>query len=135
MDDFPAFDPGAQFPKMSVRPEPFSEGDDDILRVVIGRANSPFCWQHGLRVLLLDEDAGIWSVAELQFDPATCRYVEIRRAAYDLEREAIGALLSRTLASGFEEVARASSLLNDWLVRNFGHTIDESRSRPRIGYR
>ena len=107
------------------------EGDRDILRIAVGPANMPFVWQHDRRLLLLDEDAGLWSFAELEFDPATCRYVEIRRSGYEMEREAVGVLLSHALSSGFEEVARASTQLNDWLLQYFGHSIDESRPRPR----
>ncbi|MGD9711151.1 MAG: hypothetical protein AB7V46_03685 [Thermomicrobiales bacterium] len=103
----------------------------DIVRLTVGRPGTPFVWQHDRRLLLLDEDAGLWSFAELEFDSANCRYVEIRRSGYEMEREAIGVLLSRALSSGFEEVARASVLLNDWLIRYFGHTISESRARPR----
>lgn len=111
-------------------PEQRWEGESDILRVSITNVATPFVWQHGRRLLLLDEDAGLWSFAELEFDPATCRYVEIRRSGYEMEREAVGVILSRALSSGFEEVARASTQLNDWLLRYFGHSIDESRSRP-----
>ncbi|MEZ4498477.1 MAG: hypothetical protein R2839_00100 [Thermomicrobiales bacterium] len=131
MDTLP-FDRDAE-PENWTSPSPDRrEGDEDILSLLVGRSNGPFVWQHGQRLLLLDEDAGIWSVAELEFDKSTCRYVEIRRSGYDTEREAIGAVLSRALASGFEEVVRASKLLNSWLLRNFGHTIEESRARPRL---
>ena len=51
--------------------------------------------------------------------PSTCRYVEIRRAGYEMEREAIGVLLSRVLYSGLDEVARASAQLNNWLISLF----------------
>lgn len=135
MDDVEPFDHLSQTGK-SPDPTELSprtpRGDDhDFLQLEFNRTNGPFVWQQGVRLLLLDEDAGIWSFAELQFVHGTCRYVELRRAAYEMEREAVGALLSRALASGFDEVARATNELNDWLIRNFGHTIDESSSRPR----
>lgn len=106
------------------------EGGDDVRHFVVSRASTPFVWQHERRLLLLDEEAGLWSLAELEFDEETCRYVEVRRAGYDMEREAIGACLSRALASGFDAVLDISAQLNAWLVENFGHTIGESRARP-----
>jgi hypothetical protein len=89
----------------------------------------PFVWQTGRRLLLLDEELGQWVFAELEFDPRTCRYVEIRRGAYDMEREAIGVLLSRALASGFSSVEESAASLNDWLMKHYGHSIQESRMR------
>jgi hypothetical protein len=65
------------------------------------RAPTPFAWQCGLQLLLLDEDpGGFWVVAELEFDPIRCHYVEVRRAPYIWFREALGALMSRALYSG-----------------------------------
>jgi len=103
----------------------------DVLRVQIGRPPAPFIWQSEQRLLLLDEEHAVWVFAELEFDPATCRYVEIRRAAYEMEREAVGALLSRALASGMKAVEDSAASLNAWLIRFYGHSIQESRARPR----
>jgi hypothetical protein len=82
-------------------------------------------------LLLLDEEAGLWVLAELAFEPATCRYAEIRRAVYDMEREAVGALMSRALASGMEAVEDSAARLSEWLMTYFGHSVRESRARPR----
>lgn len=95
---------------------------------------SPFVWQHGLRLLLLDDESVGWVLAELEFDPETCRYSEIRRAVYEWEREAIGALLSRALASGDRAVREAAGTLNSWLLEHYGHTIHETRNRPNFRF-
>src|SRR5688572_5114344 len=61
------------------------------------RAAAPFVWQFERRLLLLDEEPPLWVLAELEFDVEACRYVEVRRASYQWPREAVGALLSRSL--------------------------------------
>ena len=94
-----------------------------------GRPPAPFVWQSGRRLLLLDEEFSQWVFAELEFDPSTCRYVEIRRGTYDMEREAIGVLLSRALASGTESVEESAASLNAWLLKHYGHSIQESRMK------
>lgn len=94
-----------------------------------GRPAIPFVWQSGRRLLLLDEELAQWVFAELEFDPNICRYVEIRRGTYDMEREAIGVLLSRALASGIASVEESAASLNVWLMKHYGHSIQESRMR------
>jgi hypothetical protein len=65
------------------------------------RAPTPFHWQSGLQLILVDEDPDdFWVLAELQFDPELCRYNEMHRASYLWFREALGAAMSRALASG-----------------------------------
>jgi hypothetical protein len=64
--------------------------------------------------LLLEREFGYWILAELQFEPEICRYSEIRRAIYRWEREAVGALLSRTIAYGSRATAEAAELLDTW---------------------
>jgi len=98
-------------------------------RLTYGRPPVPFVWQSELRLLLLDAEFGQWVFAELEFDPSTCRYVEIRRGAYEMEREAIGVLLSRALASGMVSVEESAASLNTWLMKHYGHSIQESRMR------
>ncbi len=103
----------------------------DVLRLQSVRSPVPFVWQSERRLLLLDEEEGLWVFAELEFDSGICRYVEIRRAAYEMEREAVGVLLSRALASGMKAVEGSAVSLNSWLIKYFGHSIQESRTRPR----
>lgn len=98
-------------------------------RPQFARPAIPFVWQSGRRLLLLDEEFAQWVFAELEFDPGACRYVEIRRATYDMEREAIGVLLSRALASGIRSVEESATSLNTWLMKHYGHSIQESRMR------
>lgn len=75
----------------------------------------PFVWQCGRRLLLLEWQFDYWVLAELDFDPRMCRYIEIRRAFYEWEREAMGALLSRTIACGEKATAEAAELLDIWM--------------------
>lgn len=75
----------------------------------------PFVWQCGRRLLLLEWEYDVWVLAELDFDPRMCRYTEIRRAFYEWEREAMGALLSRTIAFGEKATAEAAELLDVWV--------------------
>ena len=114
--------------------QPFSSDADAIdvswFDADIPPTPAPFVWQHERRLLLLDEEPIGWVLAELEFDPETCRYTEVRRAVYEWEREGIGALLSRALASGDVAVRDAAEALNGWLVEHYDHTIHESRTRP-----
>ncbi len=77
----------------------------------------PFVWQCGRRLLLLEWEQGFWVLAELEFDPRLCRYTELRRAFYEWEREAAGALLSRTIAYGDEAAIESAELLDVWIRR------------------
>lgn len=81
-----------------------------------GSSSVPFAWQHGNRLLLLEEGPRGWLMAELRFDPAACHYVEVRRARYRWAREAAGALLSRALVVGDEGAERISRDLQSWLA-------------------
>jgi hypothetical protein len=77
----------------------------------------PFVWQAGRRLLLLEREMGHWVLAELQFEPEICRYSELRRAFYRWEREAVGALLSRTIAYGEKASTESAELLDIWMRR------------------
>jgi hypothetical protein len=77
----------------------------------------PFVWQNGRRLLLLEREQGLWVLAELQFEPEICRYTELRRAFYQWEREAVGALLSRTIGYGEAAATESAELLDVWMSR------------------
>ncbi len=77
----------------------------------------PFVWQCGRRLLMLEHEQGQWVMAELEFQPEICRYSELRRAFYDWEREAVGALLSRTIRYGEVAAAESAELLDGWIRR------------------
>ena len=77
----------------------------------------PFVWQNGRRLLLLEREQGFWVLAELEFEPEICRYTELRRAFYQWEREAVGALLSRTIGYGEEAAIESAELLDVWMSR------------------
>lgn len=81
------------------------------------RALRPFVWQSGRRLLLLDREHGHWVLAEFEFAPEICRYTELRRAFYRWEREAVGALLSRTIRYGDDAAAESAELLDVWIGR------------------
>jgi hypothetical protein len=84
------------------------------------RAPTPFVWQHGRRLLLLDDEHLGWVLAELRFDVERCRYIEVRRATYRWPREAVGAVLSRALASGDDAAEDSARSLHQWLSRYYG---------------
>lgn len=77
----------------------------------------PFAWQSGRRLWILDGRDAEWVVAELEFDPRECRYIEVRRAAYRWPREAAGALLGRALSGGAANAEEASRSLTLWANR------------------
>lgn len=79
---------------------------------------SPFAWQDGRRLWILDGGSAQWVLAELMFEPRTCRYLEIRRSTYRWPREAAGALLGRTFAGGQRRAEDAARGLNEWVLRS-----------------
>jgi hypothetical protein len=87
------------------------------------RAPNPFVWQHGRQLILLDDDPMGWVMAELRFDDELLHYVEVRRAVYPLTREAIGAVISRALASGDHAAVDTALSLHDWLSTYYGIDI------------
>lgn len=76
---------------------------------------TPFVWQHGRMLLLLDRDPAGWLFAELRFVAADCRYVEVLRAAYDWSGEAVGVLISRALPHGEAAAGLAADAVREWL--------------------
>lgn len=95
------------------------------------RAPMPFAWQQGRQLILLDDDPEGWVMAELHFDADLCRYVEVRRAVYPLTREAIGAVISRALASGDHAAVDTALSLHDWLSTYYGiEIVTDIISRP-----
>ncbi|MEA2582759.1 MAG: hypothetical protein QOF33_844 [Thermomicrobiales bacterium] len=96
----------------------------------VHRAPTPFVWQHGRRLLLLDDEQRGWVMAELRFDVERCRYVEVRRATYRWPREAVGAILSRALASGYDAAEDSACSLRQWLSRYYGFALYAEPSGP-----
>ena len=92
------------------------------------RSETPFAWQDGRRLLLLDEEPGGWTFAELRFDDVRCHYVEVRRATYRWPREAAGAILARGLGFGPEAVERLAVALDRWLAAHLALTGREDRT-------
>lgn len=78
----------------------------------------PFAWQHGRILWILDWEPGGWVLAELWFDCGTCCYAEARRARYQWQREAAGALLGRVLGADANEVVVVAASLDAWLAAN-----------------
>jgi hypothetical protein len=77
----------------------------------------PFAWQDGRRLWILDGGSGDWVLAELLFEPRSCRYLEVRRSNYQWPREAAGALLGRTFAGGQRQVEDAARGLSEWITK------------------
>ena len=90
---------------------------------VVKPAPEPFAWQNGNQLLLMDVDQGGWQFAELVFVPGECRYIELRRSTYEWPREAVGALLSRALASGDSALIDTVEQFHDYLSRHFNISI------------
>jgi hypothetical protein len=86
--------------------------------VATSQDRPPFAWQDGRRLWILDGGPTSWILAELLFEPATCCYVEVRRASYRWPREAAGALLGRTFAAGQKRAEDAARELNAWVARS-----------------
>jgi hypothetical protein len=80
--------------------------------------SGPFAWQDGRRLWILDGTETNWVLAELIFDPQSCRYLEVRRATYRWPREAAGALLGRTFAGGRLRAEEAARGLSAWITRS-----------------
>ncbi|MCC7021573.1 MAG: hypothetical protein IT338_02030 [Thermomicrobiales bacterium] len=78
---------------------------------------APFSWQDGRRLWILERAGLRWTLAELRFEPGCCCYLEVRRASYRWPREAAGAFLARTVASGDGRLAEAAGVLAEWVKR------------------
>jgi hypothetical protein len=110
---------------------PFDNGNpvltvDSVVRSVtrvLLQAPNPFAFQNGDQLLLLDIDGDAWHFAELQFQAADCSYTEIRRVQYESAREAIGALLSRSLAQGESAMIDTVEGLHEYLMRHYNIPI------------
>ena len=85
--------------------------------VTVALKTTPFTWQDGRRLWLLDGQPRNWVLAELVFDPTSCRYLEVRRTTYRWPREAAGALLGRTFASGESQAENAARGLVEWAIK------------------
>jgi hypothetical protein len=77
----------------------------------------PFAWQDGRRLWILDGGSREWVLAELLFEPQSCRYLEVRRANYRWPREAAGALLGRIFAGGERRAEDAARGLSAWITK------------------
>jgi hypothetical protein len=55
----------------------------------------PFVLQFERKLFLVTWELTRWTLAELEFDAASCTFVEQRRTFYEWPREAFGVLLSR----------------------------------------
>jgi hypothetical protein len=78
---------------------------------------TPFAWQDGRRLWILDTYGADWVLAELLFDPQSCRYLEVRRSTYRWPREAAGALLGRAFIGGQARAEDAARSLVEWSAR------------------
>jgi hypothetical protein len=82
--------------------------------------STPFAWQHGARLYLLVSEWSGWVLAELEFVPSACHYVEIRRTSYRWPREAVGALLSRALPAGEDATRQLIDDVTVWFASASG---------------
>ena len=66
---------------------------------------------------ILDGGSTDWVLAELLFDPGSCRYLEVRRSNYQWPREAAGVLLGRAFAGGQRRAEDAARGLSEWITK------------------
>ena len=105
------------FPMLPSSP---NDGSVELDRALhLRTAPQPFAWQNGSQLLLLDVEGAQWLVAELTFNADGCIYTEVRRAAYDSQREAIGALLSRALSCGSDALIDTVERLNGYMNEHY----------------
>ena len=79
----------------------------------------PFVWQRSRRLALLHKGPDGWVVAELTFDPVSCRYDERRQAIYASPREAAGVMLARPYADDDSRFLLADRL-SEWFLLQAG---------------
>ena len=103
--------------------EPAADHHVVVLNDAPRRAPYPFSSQNGNQLLLLDLDTEGWVFAELRFDNGDCRYAEVRRATYAWSREAIGALLSRSLAVSENALIDTVERLDAYTRRHYGFAL------------
>lgn len=87
----------------------------DALSLPIRFTSSPFAWQHGPNLYLLVSEWRGWVLAELEFVPSICHYVEIRRTSYRWPREAAGVLLTRALTADDETSWQLANDVSTWI--------------------
>ena len=85
--------------------------------VTVAPHSTPFTWQDGRRLWLLDGRPRNWVLAELVFDPASYRYLEVRRTTSRWPHDAAGALLGRTFGSDQGQAENAARGLVEWAVK------------------
>lgn len=108
----------------SIAPSAGKDGGIALDRALhLQSAPQPFAWQNGNQLLLLDIEEMHWLVAELAFDADGCIYTEVRRAAYQSQREAIGVLLSRALACGESALIDTVEQLDRYMTRHYAVTL------------
>ena len=100
------------------------------LSMLMDFTSTPFAWQHGARLYLLVSEWSGWVLAELEFVPSACHYVEIRRTSYRWPREAVGALLSRALPAGEDATRQLIDDVTVWFASASGE-LATSRYRRK----
>jgi hypothetical protein len=88
----------------------------DALSLPICFASSPFAWQHGAHLYLLVSEWRGWVLAEMEFVPSLCHYVEIRRTSYRWPREAVCVLLTRSLDADDESIWQLADDVTTWMT-------------------
>lgn len=76
---------------------------------------TPFIWQSGSQLLLMDRMVFGWAIAEFVFNERLGQYEVRREATYDSPREASGVLLATMIAA--DQVIRESlaNRLAEWV--------------------
>lgn len=95
---------------------PASTPPIDSLPLPLRFSSTPFAWQHGANLYLLVSEWNGWVLAELEFVPSLCHYVERRRTSYRWPREAVCALLTRSLVADDETAWRLADDVTAWMT-------------------
>jgi hypothetical protein len=94
---------------------PATKPQVDASSLPVRFASSPFAWQHGPNLYLLVSEWSGWVLAELEFVPDLCHYVETRRTSYRWPREAVCALLTRSLDADDETIWQLAEDVTTWM--------------------
>jgi len=88
----------------------------------VARDCLPFVVHSGRVLYMVAEEDSSWIVAELVFDAMTCTFSETRRITYQWPREALGRLMSRSLAGNDmdgEAMENMAEAFTRWLAAQF----------------
>ena len=76
---------------------------------------TPFIWQSGSRLLIMDRMVFGWAIAEFVFNERFGQYEVRREATYDSPREASGVLLATMIGADLATRESLAARLTEWV--------------------